>query len=130
AVVAVSPQQDAIIQLTLAGNASPSSALQQFLSQQGIQPGQATTQTLHGNPAAVGTFQAQTQDGGVIQGLVAMVQYGGNTYQLLGYTPAQQYSAYSGVFQQSLGTFQRETNQNVLAAKPNRISTVRLPQAM
>jgi predicted Zn-dependent protease len=130
AVVAVSPQQDAIIQLTIAGNMSPSAALQQFLSQQGIQPGQAGTQTLNGNPAAVGTFQAQTQEGGVIQGLVTMVQHGGNTYQLLGYTLAQQYSAYGRVFQQSLGTFERETNQNVLNVKPNRISTVRLPQAM
>ncbi|HLV24927.1 MAG TPA: M48 family metalloprotease [Gemmatimonadales bacterium] len=130
AVIAVSPQEDAIIQLTLAGNASPSAALQQFLSQQGIQPGQASTQTLHGNPAAVGTFQAQTQEGGVLQGLVAMVQYGGNTYQLLGYTSAQQYQAYGSSFQQSLGTFQRETNQSVLAAKPNRVSTVKLPSAM
>ena len=130
AVIAISPQEDAMIQFTLAGNAEPAAALQQFLSQQGIQPGQAGTQTLNGNPAAVGTFQAQSQDGSVLQGIVAMVRLDGNTFQILGYSPAQRYGAYSSVFQQSLGTFQRETNQNVLSVQPNRISIVRLPQAM
>lgn len=130
AVVAVSPEQDAIIELTLAGNAAPATALQQFLSQQGIQPGQASTQTLHGNPAAVGTFRAQQEDGTVLQGLVAMVQHGGNTYQLLGYTLAQRYGTYGSVFQQSLGSFQPETDQSVLSVRPNRLEIVRLDRAM
>lgn len=129
AVVAISPQEDAIIQLTIAGNASPDDALRAFLSQEGVQAGQAGTQMLNGNPAAVGTFQAQAE-GGVLQGIVAMVQHGGNTYQVIGYSPAQRYSAYSNSFQQSLGSFRVETDQQVLGVQPDRIRIVRLPSAM
>ena len=129
AVVAMSPQEDAMIQLTIAGNAAPGDALRAFLSQEGIQPGQAGTQTLNGNPAAVGTFQAQAE-GGVLQGIVAMVQHGGNTYQVIGYSPAQRYSAYSNTFQQSLGSFRVETDQAVLGVQPDRMHIVRLPSAM
>lgn len=129
AVIAMSPQEDAIIQLTLADNDSPTDALRAFLSQQGIQPGQSGTQTLNGNPAAVGTFQAQAESG-VLQGIVAMVRHDGNTYQVIGYSPAQRYSAYSNVFQQSLGSFQVETDQQVLGAQPDRINIVTLQSEM
>ena len=46
AVVAVSPQEDAIIQLALAGNTPPREAASKFLSQEGIQPGQGSTFTI------------------------------------------------------------------------------------
>ena len=51
AVIAVSPQQDGVIQLTLAQGNSPEAAARAFLSQQGIQAGQASQQTVNGVPA-------------------------------------------------------------------------------
>ncbi len=63
AVVAMSPQQDAIIQLGLAGQTPPQQAAQQFLSQQGVQAGNTSTQPVNGLPAASGYFQAQTRAG-------------------------------------------------------------------
>ena len=129
AVVAVSQQQDAIIQLTLAQGNSPEAAAQKFLSQQGIQAGQASRETVNGVPAVASTFQAQTEQG-VIQGLVAFFTYNGTTYQVIGYAPQQRYSAYADVFRQSLGSFGPVTDQRVLNVQPNKVSIVTLPQAM
>jgi predicted Zn-dependent protease len=129
AVVAVSQQQDAIIQLTLAQGNSPEAAARTFLSQQGIQPGQASQQTVNGVPAVASTFQAQTQQG-VIQGLAAFFTYNGATYQVIGYSPAQRYGAYDAVFRQSLGSFAPVTDQRVLSVQPNKVTVVTLPQQM
>jgi predicted Zn-dependent protease len=129
AVVAVSPQQDGIIQLTLAQGNSPEAAARAFLSQQGIQAGQASQQTVNGVPAVASTFQAQT-DQGVIQGLAAFFTYNGTTFQVIGYAPAQRYGAYEAVFRQSLGSFGPVTDSRVLNVQANTITIVTLPQAM
>jgi predicted Zn-dependent protease len=125
AVLALSPQRDASVQLTLTADAEPAVALRQFLAQQGIQAGQARQQTINGIPAAIGSFQAQTQQG-VIRGLVAYLRYGGATYQLVSYTPAAQYAQYDRLFQQIIGSFGPLTDPQILAVQPNRIDIVRL----
>ena len=129
AVVAGSPQQDAIIQLSLAGKASPEEAARQFLSQQGIQPGNTSTASINGLPAASGYFQAQTEQGGV-QGLVAFVSYNGNTYGILGYTPQGKLGTYDGVFRQTIGSFSQLRNQAALSAKPAKVELIKLPREM
>lgn len=129
AVVAVSPQQAAMIQLTLAQGTTPEAAAQKFLSQQGIQAGQASRETVNGVPAVASTFQAQT-DQGVVQGLVAFFTYNGTTYQVIGYTPQQKYSTYANVFRQSLGSFGPVTDQRILNVQPNKVSVVTLQQPM
>ena len=129
AVVGVSQQQDAMIQLGLAGNASPREAAQQFLSQEGIQAGDNSTSSVNGNPAATSYFQAQTQQG-VIQGIVSFISYGGKTFGLMAYTPQGKLQQYDGVFRQALGSFGQLRNQNALNVKPNRIEVVRIPREM
>ena len=128
AVMAVSPQQDAMIQLTLAQGNSPENAARTFLSQQGIQAGQASQQTVNGVPAVASTFQAQTEQG-VIQGLAAFFTYNGATYQVLAYAPAQRYGAYEAAFRQSLGSFAPVSDSRVLNVQPNKINVVTLQQS-
>jgi predicted Zn-dependent protease len=129
AVVAVSPQQDAIIQLTLAQGNSPDAAARTFLSQQGIQAGQASRETVNGVPAVASTFQAQTEQG-VIQGLAAFFTYNGTTYQVISYSPAQKYAAYDAVFRQALGSFAPVTDPKILNVQPNKVNVVTLSQSM
>lgn len=129
AVVGVSPQQDAMIQLTLAQGNSPEAAARTFLGQQGIQAGQASSQTVNGVPAVASTFQAQTEQG-VIQGLAAFFTYNGNTYQVLAYSPAERYGNYTNTFRSSLGSFAPVTDSRILNVQPNKIDVVSLPQAM
>lgn len=128
AVVGVSPQQDAAIQLTLA-NGAPEQAAQQFLAQQGLQAGEVARRTINGQPAMVARFGAQTQQG-VVQGLVGFVSHGNATYQLLGYAPAQRYADKERAFLSTIDSFGPLTDRSALNAQPKRIEIVTLPRGM
>jgi predicted Zn-dependent protease len=128
AVAAQSPQQDAIIQLSL-GQGSPSQAAQQFFAQQGIQSSDVSDSPVNGNPAVSGYFAAQTEQGQV-QGIVSFVQYGSRTYQLLGYTPAARMRTYDATFRQAIGSFTRLTDPAALNAQPAKVELVRVPSRM
>jgi predicted Zn-dependent protease len=129
AVVAVSAQQDAAMQLTFARAPNPDQALQQFAAQQGIQMGQATRRTINGLPATMAEFGAQTEQGPV-RGIVTFIAHRNNVYQILGYSPQPRYSAYASLFQQVAGSFANVTDPQVLGVQPARVRIVRLPQAM
>jgi predicted Zn-dependent protease len=129
AVMAGSPQQDAVIQLTLAQGSDPNSAAQQFLSQQGIQAGQTMTENINGSQAVASTFQAQTQQG-VVRGLATFLSYGGKTFQILGYSGAQQFDQYAGVFRQTAESFSSVNDPRILNVQPNRVQVVRVDRTM
>jgi len=129
AVVAIGPQQDAIVVLALAGNSAPNQALSEFLNQRGVQNQGTSSTGINGLTAASAVFTAQT-DEGVLAGNVAFVSHGGRTFRLLAYTPQQRYGSYRGVFSQSLGSFRRLTDQAALSVQPVRVQLVRLPRAM
>ena len=129
AVVGVSPQQDAIVVLGTAGTTAPSQALNEFLSQQGVQSQGGSSGSINGLSAASGAFTANTQDG-VLAGNVAFVSLDGRTFRLLAYTPQASYNSYRGAFSQSIGSFRRLTDPAALAVQPVRIHLVRLPRAM
>jgi predicted Zn-dependent protease len=129
AVLGQSPNQDAIIQLGLAGKTSPREAASQFLSQQGIQAGDGSTQSINGNEAATSYFQAQTEQGS-ISGIVSFIAYGGQTYGILGYSGGQQFGGYESAIKNAIGSFGQLKNQAALDVKPNKIELVRLPRAM
>ena len=128
AVVGVSGQQDAALQLTLAQGSDPAAATRAFLGQQGIQAGQTFQQNINGIPAAGSYFQAQTQQG-VVQGLVAFFTYGNNTYQLLGYSPQQRFAGNEAAIRSVIGSFRPVTDQSLLNVQPARVSVVRVDQA-
>jgi predicted Zn-dependent protease len=128
AVLAVSQQQDAIMQMTLA-QGSEVEAANRFFGQQGIAASQVSRQSINGLPAATGFFQAQTQDG-QIRGFAAFIRHDNRTFQILGYAPAQIFGRYDATIRSSVGTFAVLTDQTALAVQPDRIRLVRAPQAM
>lgn len=128
-VTAASPRQDAVMQLTLSGDASPEAAAQRFFAPQGIQQGQTGRETVNGLPGVVGYFRAQTQQG-VVDGVAAWVSYGGRVYQVIGYTRGGQLDAYDRVFRQAVGSFAQLTDPQALAVQPSRISVVRADRRM
>lgn len=129
AVAAMSQSQDAIVQLSLAGQNSPQQAAQQFLSQQGVQAGNASTSSINGLPAASSYFQAQT-DQGNIEGLVSFISYGGQTYGLMGYTAGGKLSNYDRVFQSTIRSFTQLRDASKLNVQPARVELVKLPRQM
>jgi predicted Zn-dependent protease len=128
AVMAVSQQQDAVMQLTLA-QGSEQEAANRFFGQQGIAAAQVVRQNINGLPAVTGYFQAQTQDGQV-RGFAGFIRHDNRTYQILGFAPAQIFSRYDATFRTSIGSFAVLTDPAALAVQPDRISIVRTQQAM
>ncbi len=128
AVTGMSPEQDAQLQLSLAGTEDPATTLQKFLAQEGIQAGRASQTTIHGNRAALAPFAAQTQNGETLNGLVGFIAYQGTTYQLIGITI--QAGRYDATFRTFIGSFRRLTDPAALAVKPNRLVVAQVPRAM
>jgi predicted Zn-dependent protease len=129
AVIGVSPSQDAMIQLGLAGKATPEEAARQFLSQQGVRAGQSSTQPVNGLPAASSYFTAQT-DQGQVEGLVTFLSYRGTTYGILAYTGAGKIGSYNETFRRSIGSFRELTDPAAINIQPARVELVSLDQPM
>ena len=129
AVVAVSPQQDAMAQLSLSNQATPEAAAQAFFSQQGVggSPGRGT---IHGFAATGGAFNALTQDSTLLSGRVVFLSYDGRVYQLLAYAPQARWAAYAGAADGSLGSFDRLTDPGILNVQPWRVQVVNLSAGM
>ncbi|MBA3260051.1 MAG: M48 family metalloprotease, partial [Gemmatimonadales bacterium] len=129
AVVAVNEKQNAIVQLSLAGKGSPREAAQQFLSQEGVQAGQASTESINGNPAATSYFQAQTQQGAV-EGLVSFISYSGQTFGILSYTGQGGLSQYDRPFRDVVSSFTTLRDQAALSVQPAKLELVTLNRQM
>jgi predicted Zn-dependent protease len=129
AVASMSPNQDAILQLSLAGQSSPQQAAQQFLSQQGIQAGPSSTSSINGLPAASSYFQAQTEQG-IIEGIVSFISYGGQTFGLMGYTPSGKLGNYDQVFQSTIRSFSELRDPSRINVQPARIELVKINRDM
>jgi predicted Zn-dependent protease len=126
AVAALSPRKDAMVQLTLAPKgASPEQATQQFSQQQGLQVGQSSRQTFNGVPSVITPFQAQTQQG-VLQGYVAFMSYGGQTFQLVTYAPAQAFQTNERVFADVIKSFGPLTDPKILGVQAPKLQVVKL----
>ena len=129
AVVAVSPKEDAILQLALAGNTPPRDAASKFLSQEGISAGRASSSSINGNQAATSYFQAQTEQG-VIEGIISFISYGGKTFALLGYTPQGNLDAYDGALRETINSFDQLRNSAALSVKPAKLELVKISREM
>lgn len=129
AVGAVSPNEDAVVVLTLAQGRSAEEAARQFYSQQGIQQGPAVRANLGGG-AVANVFGVSRGQGGDIQGVAAFVEEGNRVYQILGYTLANTFNRYDDVLSSSIGTFGRVTDRRLLNVEPRRVDVVTIPSAM
>jgi predicted Zn-dependent protease len=128
-VAAMSPNEDALLQLTVESQATtPEAAARAFFGQQGVEgfPGAVR---INGLPAQAGEFLAATQ-GGTVAGRVAWVAYGGAVYRLIGYTARARWSGYAATIERTLGSFDRLTDPVALRVQPQRVTVVTVPRAM
>lgn len=127
-VLGASPEQDAVVRIGF-GKGTPQEALTQFLGQQGIQAGRRSANPVNGLPAATSEFVVQTEQG-QIAGLVSYIQYGGQTFQVLAYTTAQQYQARVNTLLGALQSFAPLRDAAKLNVQPKRMTLVRLQKDM
>jgi predicted Zn-dependent protease len=124
AVVAVSPAQDAVVELSQATEPTADAAARAFLSQQGITSGSSARVSLTGGiPAVRAPFSAAT-DNGTLRGTVLFAEYGGAVYRIVGYAPEARWSAYQGPAERALLTFQRLTDPAALNIQPQHVDIV------
>ncbi|MFU8818022.1 MAG: M48 family metalloprotease [Pseudomonadales bacterium] len=129
AVIAASQEQDAVLQLTLAGVADPEAALQRFMGQEGVARGRVERRTINGIFAVQSNFQAQTQQG-VLSGRAAFLDYGGNVYQLVAYTSVDREAQYRAMFGDAIDSFAPLEDPEILEVQPATIEIVRLDRDM
>ncbi|HEX2642393.1 MAG TPA: M48 family metalloprotease [Thermoanaerobaculia bacterium] len=126
---AISPNQDAIVVVSLARQGSAQAAAREFFSQQGIQQGQAVRADLGGVPAVTNVFGVQGQNGD-IQGVASFAELDGKVYQILGYTMASNFNRYGNLLSSAIGTFSKVTDRRLLNVEPRRVDVVTIPSAM
>lgn len=128
AVLAGSPEKDAMIQLT-AGSGTPEQAADAFLSSDAIQQTGLTRRTVNGLPAVLATFSTQTRQG-VIEGIAMFIEHGGLTYALMGYAPSSRVGRYSAAVERTLESFAPVSDEALLTVVPKRIEIVRVSEDM
>ena len=130
AVVAMSAEQDAMIQVEIVAQKSVDEAANAFFGQQGLTASRPTHQRLGDFDGVVGEFAAQTPEGAQIRGVAGFLQYDNRVYQLIGYGTAQGFSKNSRAIESTFGSFTRVTDREVLNMQPMRLEIVKLSQSM
>lgn len=128
-VLAVSPREDATIQLTLAQARSAGAAADAFFAQQDVSGARPHRRSINGLTAYTGSFSAASQRTR-LEGEVAFVELGGNVFQIVAYGVASSWRANAGAAARSLRSFDRVTDPEVLSVQPKRLDIFTLPQAM
>lgn len=129
AVVAVSKEQDAMLQLAVAGKLSPEDAAAALFKQQGIKQGPAAQLNVNGMHAVAAYFSAQTQ-AAAVEGLVAFVAKDGTTFALLGYTPAGGLQKRDATIKSWISSFNNVTDGSLLNVQPAKLKLVQLSAPM
>ena len=123
AVGGISPNQDAVVVVTLTGRGSPDAASREFFAQQGVRMGREWRGDLRGLDSVAHEFAAAS--GQVpVRGLAAFVEHGGRVFQLLGYTTSAGWSRYGETLAESIASFERLTDRRMLNVQPLRLKVV------
>jgi predicted Zn-dependent protease len=129
AVVAVSSQGDAAIELAQASEPSADAAARAFLAQQGITSGSSARLSLTGGLAAVSAPFVAATESGTLRGTALFVEYGGAVYGIVGYAPEARWSSYQGMAESAERSFQRLTDPAALNVQPQHMDIVTLVRA-
>jgi predicted Zn-dependent protease len=124
AVIAVSPAQDAAVELSAATEPSADAASRAFLSQPGITGGTPRA-SLSGLPAVTAPFVAASGSD-TLRGTVEFVKHGNAVYRVIGYAPGARWSTNQAAVERTLASFQPLTDPAALNVQPQRMQLVRL----
>src|SRR5438309_1961579 len=125
AVIAVSPQQDAMVEVSVAKEPTADAAARAFLAQQGLTSGYPVRTSVGGLPAVTAGFAAAT-DNGTLRGTVLFVEHGGAVYRLVGYATDARWPGVQVTVERALQSFARLTDPAALAVQPQRVDIVRI----
>jgi predicted Zn-dependent protease len=128
-VLAASPEQNAVIQLTGTQHTDPTAALQEFFTQSGVRAMGTPGRTASPLPSVAQQFAATTEQG-ELAGLVTFIAHAGHVYQLLSFTTPTALGTYGPMFTQVPATFAALTDAAALAVRPAVLKVHQAPRAM
>jgi predicted Zn-dependent protease len=129
AVGAVSPNQDAVVVLSMGAGTSAEQASSEFFrqEQQSVRPADTRRERINGSNAVTSVFEAVSGQT-MLAGRVAFIEHGGKVYRILGYTPQARWATYDRVFDQVIRSFDDVTERRYLDVQPRRVRIVTLGQ--
>src|SRR5881397_3503447 len=127
AVVAVSPEKDAAVELSFAKEPTADAAAEAFLSQRGFTSGYPVRTSVSGLPAVSAAFAAAAENG-TLRGTALFVEHGGAVYRLLGYATEARWPTVQAAAERALRSFARLTDPVALGVQPQRVDIVTLDQ--
>jgi len=129
AVLAISPNQDAALQLTLTQGDAAQGALSFFEESGAVAIESPESTEINGHEAMVSRFQAETPNGAV-RGLAAHIEFGEVTYRLVTFAPMGAYQSQETLFRQIIGSFSPATDRDVLDVQARRLQIIELDRDM
>ena len=120
---AVSPQENAVVALSLAREDSAAEASRAFFEPDNIQPGSRVREPFIG-------FSATNSDGSRVSGIVGFIEHRGAVIRLIAYTGSDLFAGYETAMGRSLASFGELRDRRHLDVQPARIEIVKLPRAM
>jgi predicted Zn-dependent protease len=129
AVVAVSPQQDALVQITTTQFKDPAQGLQQFMSQQGVSPVGSPSRASSKLPSAAQQFTARGEQG-ELAGAAVFVGHEGRVYQIVELTTPDKLGGFAPAFTDVPASFAELTDPGALAARAAKVQVFSVPRPM
>jgi predicted Zn-dependent protease len=106
-------------------NDSPRASVNEFLSQDGINPTGGSATSNNGLNGYEATATAKTQQGQEVRLYLYSVEYDGNIYRYLAYSSAEQFDNYNQTFVNTTNGFDRLNDSSILNIEPVRLNTLR-----
>lgn len=126
AVQIVNQEGNAIMIFQIDGqNNSARASVNEFLSQEGVNPAGGNATTNNGLNGYEATATAQTQDGVDLRIYLYSVEYDGNIYRYVTYSTAEQFNNYSNTFVQTSNGFDQLNDSDILNIQPARLNVYR-----
>lgn len=123
AVLAASPEEDALLQLTVADGPNPGSALSGFLSQEGIQAGAPSYASINGLSAAGADFHVEGE-GDAVDGRATFIRHGGKVFQLVAFATTPSWQGHSSALRRGQESFRPLKDAAYLRVQPARLRVV------
>jgi len=120
---AISPEQDALVVLTLAKENTAADAARAFFEPKNVQPGGRWRDSFY-------NFNATGSDGSNLRGVVGFVKHRDVVFQLIAYAGRDDFSQYGNAMRRSLASFGELRNRRFLDVQPARVEIVELPRSM
>lgn len=126
-----SPGEDAVIQISLAGQDTVDAAVQAAFEEEGVERLRSWRREIHGTPASWNRFKMSQGEGEEdLEGTVVFLTHQGQVFQLLALSQAGAWSGYEPTVEKALASFDRLNDKPALNVQPRRLEVVRLPKAM